>query len=1464
MSRRPRSHPTAASPDSAAVVVGTDAEHAQPPEQSDTVAHLSALVEQLQAQLVALQSRVFPDVPPVSPSSDAAEPRQWHAPKRTAPRLPTFMKSAEKSDVKDAHDFVQQFEDALDAESFYASNGVDTDRRNWPRLLLACTASYVTTWLRAERLLDRPWEEVRARFLERYGDPNRKLNLDNLLRNCRQQQGESLSDFANRFLMLMAKSDHDPEDDTLTSTFITNMLPEYVGQFSTIMLQEQNKTVATVVRYIKGLDANRESHRMQSRRPALTPSAAAPKPAPPSKPAQWCKWHRSSGHNTADCRNPGPQAPKAEPVQSAARQVHPGVCFACGHPGHMASNCPSKAATKQTGAKPHAFVIMAEHASELLTFPATLGDLAQPVSCVLDTGANRSVISASLASRLQVRFSASSDSCSASTVALADGSQAEILGETEALQLRVADRSPVQHRFLVLALPPPIELLVGLDLMSHVGITVHGLPAFGRLDDDNKKADSGPSFELSYVPSASLPTPAALSLEERETFEQAITQALARNEQLDPAEHCSHPFAEVELWLDTDQPLVRRQYRVEAARMQAVTAKVDEWLQKGYTTYAPAGCKYNSPLLAVPKRDAEGRLTKTRVCLDVRLINEHLVVDDAHEIPLIREILDKVANFKVVSKIDLAEGYHQLPIRPEHQPRLAFTWLGVQYMFRRAPFGVRHLPMQFQRMMADVVKGLDGVFVYLDDVVIVSPSAEEHAKAVVTVLDRLTSFGLRIGREKCEFGKSSLVLLGHRITQAGVEVDASKMEDLRRYEPPTTGQQIEAFLGFVNYFREHIPLYARIAAPLEPLRKFKEVKLTGATLEAFQSLKNMVLRAPVLSFPNFAYRFFVATDASTCGVGCVLFQDVAGERRIIAFHARALSVAERKYSATKLELLAIVFALRRCRFYLWGNSFTLLTDHRALSFMFRQRNTNRMLETWWEDIMDFSFEVIHVPGISNVLPDALSRLFPPQVRASLDKSSEFPMPLVMLSLRSGSLADLQVVPEEERAALLSAVHALGHYGVASMVKHLHFTRGVTWPSLRKDVHELVSSCLPCMQYTIRRVGYHPVQHIDALAPLEHVAVDLAQFPTSPRGFNFLLVVVDVATKFVWLRPLRNKEDTTLARVFFELCCDFGFPRVLQSDNGTEFVNRLVNALWSLAGVDARTITPYHPRANGAAERTVQTCKTALIKQLEGKWADWDLFVPITQLAQNVRIAKRTKSTPFAVMFARPFTLPSETDAERPLPDENDSALEQRLHEMHTIVLPALRRGKEDHFAREDAKQELKLVEFQVGDSVMVVDELRHSKMEPRYEGPFSVVKKTRGGSYTLLDRDGQLLARNYAPSQLRLVSRKKVVPDADSYVVTFVRDHRKTRSGIEYLVRWKGFSAQDDTWEPYSHFNHTKSISDYWERRKRDPNNGLAFDSADARSTHKTRRSTAPATRRNRVSAQDHHSSIGRQRPGRE
>jgi hypothetical protein len=216
-------------------------------------------------------------------------------------------------------------------------------------------------------------------------------------------------------------------------------------------------------------------------------------------------------------------------------------------------------------------------------------------------------------------------------------------------------------------------------------------------------------------------------------------------------------------------------------------------------------------------------------------------------------------------------------------------------------------------------------------------------------------------------------------------VDKRKLAEVPAWPQPQTGNQIEKYLGLVNFFRDVVPMYAKIAAPLERLRKIPVLQQHHWTVEckeAFVMLKDVIEAGMFLHNPYFEKQFRVAVDASTGGVAAVLYQladisraDTARNRRYVLFVARALHVSERSYMPTKLELLGIVFALKKLHYYIYGVHFLLFTDHGALTHLMTQKHLNHLLESWFEVIYLYNFTPVHRPGIENILPDTLSRLF---------------------------------------------------------------------------------------------------------------------------------------------------------------------------------------------------------------------------------------------------------------------------------------------------------------------------------------------------------------------------------------------------------------------------------------------------------------------------------------------------------
>ncbi|SAL96045.1 hypothetical protein, partial, partial [Absidia glauca] len=997
-------------------------------------------------------------------------------------------------------------------------------------------------------------------------------------------------------------------------------------------------------------------------------------------------------------------------------------------------------------------------------------------------------------------------------------------------------------QFEVIDLEEGVDCYIGDDLINLFNITVSNIPCHWP---DQKLEPTKENHNIDTPPEPNN-SPAGTPIEQQE-FMQAIAPYTDKNQQIPKTSFCPLDISIIRLETPT-MPTDRtnhRQYPIALTLQPLVDEAVATWKADGTIVDAPIDTTWNSPITLAPKKDEHGKVTGHRPCLDPRHINKHLK-DDVYPLPLIKEIFESMHGAAVFTTLDLKSAFHRFKIHPDDQHKTTFTHRGRQYMFQGAPFGLKPLSSKFQRVMHAIFHDLPYVQTFIDDIVIHSPDMKTHTDHVITAIQRLTAANLILNPKKCHWAQQAVYLLGFYIHQKGYDLDPRKVCNVLEWQRPISGLGIQKFLGIVNYFRAHLPNVAALTAPLDALRHKEAISDTDWTPlheKHFLLIKEQLQMNTLLHFPDPNSPFYVATDASNFGIGAALYQIINQEERFIGYMARSLSPAERNYNTNKRELLAIVFALKKFHKYLWGNPFTLYTDHRALTYIHTQKIAAPMMINWLDTLLDYSYTIVHKPGDLNIFPDLLSRLDTPFKKipggnhrfqqanksnrsdhTSKDHSSKRvnqgnATPTYAVHAIQSMKTDYFTPPDADRKSILQRIHSFGHFGAEAIVKAAH-NEGLHWTNITNEALKIVQQCTSCQRYNIAKKGYNPLRPVYAYLPGDHWAIDLAgPYEVSLKGNTWLLVMVDVCTRFSILRALPDKRSDTIIHMLIQVFGDFGYPRIIQSDNGREFKNQFFERLHKAMGIDRRFSTPYHPRGNGVAERYVQTAKNIINKEIEGTRKDWDWYIPNAQLAMNHLVSKRLQTPPFSLMFARhmntPYTLTDDKTTTPSKPISYDE-LTKRLDYMADIVFPAIKERTQlvIEAQKETFNKTHRIIDFPIGSNVVVKLPTRTNKLAPIYDGPYTVMQKTTNGTYLLKDMTGALTSRNYVPSELKLISQDEDI-EGDIYEIEAVIDHKGTPGRRQYKVRWKGYTAKDDQWVKATDLNAQDAIDSYWKKRER-------------------------------------------------
>jgi transposase InsO family protein len=420
-------------------------------------------------------------------------------------------------------------------------------------------------------------------------------------------------------------------------------------------------------------------------------------------------------------------------------------------------------------------------------------------------------------------------------------------------------------------------------------------------------------------------------------------------------------------------PVVVKQYRYPPVHKEEIKKQTSKLLEQDIIQ--PSLSPFNSPLWVVPKKpDTDGK-KRWRLVIDFRKLNDKTNAD-AYPLPNIADILDQLGKAKYFSCFDLASGFHQIPMNPQDSMKTAFSTPNGHYEYKKMPFGLKNAPATFQRLMDNVLTGLQGnvCFVYLDDIVIYADSLEEHKQKLNQLFQRLREAGLSLQTDKCEFFKKELMYLGHIISDKGVKPNPEKVKAVKLYPIPKNHKELRQFLGLVGYYRRFIKDFSSITQPFTSLfRKNASFKWEMQQQINFEKIKVLLSNEPILQYPDFDKEFILTTDASDEGIGAVLSQGRIGNDLPVAYASRTLNKAERNYNTTEKELLAIVWATKHFRPYLYGKRFKIVTDHKPLTWLFNVKDPSSRLMRWRLKLEEYDYEVLYKEGRQNTNADALSR-----------------------------------------------------------------------------------------------------------------------------------------------------------------------------------------------------------------------------------------------------------------------------------------------------------------------------------------------------------------------------------------------------------------------------------------------------------------------------------------------------------
>lgn len=860
-----------------------------------------------------------------------------------------------------------------------------------------------------------------------------------------------------------------------------------------------------------------------------------------------------------------------------------------------------------------------------------------------------------------------------------------------------------------------------------------------------------------------------------------------------------------------------------------------------------------------------------RTTSDFRRLNS-MTVGDAYPTEDAKQLVAWLATKRIFSVMDVRDGFWNCQMDEASRHLTAVrTVLGL-IQYRMMPMGLKNSSAHFQRLINNVYaeirwSGSEAdkdatqakLAAYQDDVSVGSDTPADHIDDLRVTLELTLRANLRFKLAKCLFGKKEVEILGHKVSHQRILPSDRHVEAMKNFREPTNASELLRFLGCLQFFANHIPDLSDHAKDLYDMlkgtkwnkkkKKSQPIQLPNwkekwkePQSEAFYRLREIISDPQFLVPPRPGAKKRLVTDASQYGLGVMLLQD-EGDRGWLplGFASRKLRGAEGRWVTSEKECAGVVFGLEKFRHFLYGEEFTVHTDHSALQWLMSLSDPKDRLARWMMTIQQFDFKVEYSAGDGELLvvPDALSRdtmdkqltycnrclelvddvtesqpagMNPQKMREEqvkqfgeltsfAEKNDRYVVAEHQLLHRMETADDIRVVvPDSMVADVINHVHgsrAVGHWGVARTAARIR--QRYWWSGWKQAVEEKVKSCLACTlggaritRRQARMQKWHPS------ARFHTIAVDVLEIsPESSSGCKKVVVIGDLFTRFMQAIPTKDETSETIAKVLFERWISvFGPPVRILSDQGKPFVSAVIKCLCQKVGSQKIFTSPYHPQTDGCVERFNRTLCDDLRKFVMDE-ENWDRHVSFAVFRYNCSKNSVTKSTPYRAMFGvDAFEFDAALGLQLRLEDEPID-LPARLAEIHNEVL---RRGKTSRdSAAKYYNRSVKKCSYKEGDRVLLYHppgtlEIGR-KLRVPWLGPYRIVAVQSQVGYELLSEIGNRRARVHVNRLKRIAEdedirdtgdpQQGVWPDARR-IIRSILGHRGEGSTLEYKLTSRG------------------------------------------------------------------------------